>query len=62
MLQIYKACIFSNIKITEPSSVEDAHRLWELEKQNMQETLKRQQFDMLKDSQWLEEKEQLLVG
>ncbi|XP_062864133.1 protein-tyrosine kinase 2-beta [Trichomycterus rosablanca] len=49
-----------SLGITEPSSVEDAHRLWELEKQSMQETLKRQQREMLKDNQWLEEKEKLL--
>ncbi|XP_017332010.1 protein-tyrosine kinase 2-beta isoform X2 [Ictalurus punctatus] len=44
----------------EPSSVEDAQRLWELDKQRMEETLRRQKQEMLADSQWLETKEKLL--
>ncbi|KAK3562987.1 hypothetical protein QTP86_013255 [Hemibagrus guttatus] len=44
----------------EPSSVEDAQRLWELDKQHMEETLRRQKHEMLADSQWLEKKEKLL--
>ncbi|XP_046711128.1 protein-tyrosine kinase 2-beta isoform X2 [Silurus meridionalis] len=44
----------------EPSSVEDAQRLWELDKQRMEETLRRQKMEMLADSQWLENKEKLL--
>ncbi|XP_047677378.1 protein-tyrosine kinase 2-beta isoform X2 [Tachysurus fulvidraco] len=44
----------------EPSSVEDAQRLWELDKQHMEETLWRQKHEMLADSQWLEKKEKLL--
>ncbi|KAI5102476.1 protein-tyrosine kinase 2-beta isoform X1, partial [Silurus meridionalis] len=46
----------------EPSSVEDAQRLWELDKQRMEETLRRQKMEMLADSQWLENKEKLLVN
>lgn len=46
----------------EPSSVEDAQRLWELDKQRMEETLRRQKQEMLADSQWLETKEKLLVS
>ncbi|KAG7328414.1 hypothetical protein KOW79_008358 [Hemibagrus wyckioides] len=44
----------------EPSSVEDAQRLWELDKQHMEETLRRQKHEMMADSQWLEKKEKLL--
>ncbi|MCJ8736756.1 hypothetical protein PDJAM_G00016090 [Pangasius djambal] len=44
----------------EPSSVEDAQRLWELDKQRMEDTLRRQKLEMLADSQWLEKKEKLL--
>ncbi|MCI4382556.1 hypothetical protein PGIGA_G00016150 [Pangasianodon gigas] len=44
----------------EPSSVEDAQRLWELDKQHMEDTLRRQKLEMLADSQWLEKKEKLL--
>ncbi|GAA6109347.1 protein-tyrosine kinase 2-beta isoform X1 [Tachysurus ichikawai] len=44
----------------EPSSVEDGQRLWELDKQHMEETLWRQKHEMLADSQWLEKKEKLL--
>ncbi|KAK3538344.1 hypothetical protein QTP70_035223 [Hemibagrus guttatus] len=46
----------------EPSSVEDAQRLWELDKQHMEETLRRQKHEMLADSQWLEKKEKLLTS
>lgn len=46
----------------EPFSVEDAQRLWELDKQHMEETLQRQKQEMLADSQWLEKKEKLLVS
>lgn len=46
----------------EPSSVEDAQRLWELDKQHMEETLRRQKHEMMADSQWLEKKEKLLVS
>ncbi|TSO25140.1 Protein-tyrosine kinase 2-beta [Bagarius yarrelli] len=45
--------------VFEPS-VEDAQRLWELDKQHMEETLRRQKQEMLVDSQWLEKKEKLL--
>ncbi|XP_060790516.1 protein-tyrosine kinase 2-beta isoform X2 [Neoarius graeffei] len=44
----------------EPSSVEDAQRLWELDKQRMEETLWRQKQEMVADSEWLEKKEKLL--
>ncbi|KAM9465702.1 protein-tyrosine kinase 2-beta isoform 2-T4 [Clarias gariepinus] len=44
----------------EPSSVEDAQRLWEMDKQRMDDTLRRQKQEMMADSQWLENKEKLL--
>ncbi|XP_051579077.1 protein-tyrosine kinase 2-beta isoform X2 [Myxocyprinus asiaticus] len=44
----------------EPSSKEDAQQLWELERQHVQETLKRQKQEMLEDNQWLEKEEKLL--
>lgn len=46
----------------EPSSVEDAQRLWEMDKQRMDDTLRRQKQEMMADSQWLENKEKLLVS
>ncbi|XP_030638640.1 protein-tyrosine kinase 2-beta [Chanos chanos] len=44
----------------EPSSKEDAQRLWELERQRMQDTLRRQKQQMQEDNQWLEKEEKLL--
>ncbi|XP_067312175.1 protein-tyrosine kinase 2-beta isoform X2 [Pseudorasbora parva] len=44
----------------EPSSKEDAQRLWELDKQRVQETLRRQKQEMLEDNKWLEKEEKLL--
>ncbi|XP_052002114.1 protein-tyrosine kinase 2-beta-like [Xyrauchen texanus] len=44
----------------EPSSKEDAQHLWELERQHVQATLKRQKQEMLEDNQWLEKEEKLL--
>ncbi|XP_048046372.1 protein-tyrosine kinase 2-beta isoform X4 [Megalobrama amblycephala] len=44
----------------EPSSKEDAQRLWELERQRVQETLRRQKQEMLEDNRWLEKEEKLL--
>ncbi|XP_067223776.1 protein-tyrosine kinase 2-beta isoform X3 [Chanodichthys erythropterus] len=44
----------------EPSSKEDAQRLWELERQRVQETLRRQKQEMLEDNKWLEKEEKLL--
>uniref|UniRef100_A0A8C9TKJ9 non-specific protein-tyrosine kinase n=1 Tax=Scleropages formosus TaxID=113540 RepID=A0A8C9TKJ9_SCLFO len=47
--------------IIEPSSKEDAQRLWEMERLRMQETLKRQKQEMLEDNMWLEKEKKLLV-
>ncbi|XP_066533274.1 protein tyrosine kinase 2 beta, b [Hoplias malabaricus] len=38
-----------------PSSMEDAQRLWQAEKQRMQETIKKQKEDMLLDKSWLDQ-------
>lgn len=43
-----------------PSSVEDAHRMLELENQRMKDTIRRQQEEMQKDNAWLKEKKKLL--
>uniref|UniRef100_A0A672TEY8 non-specific protein-tyrosine kinase n=1 Tax=Sinocyclocheilus grahami TaxID=75366 RepID=A0A672TEY8_SINGR len=46
----------------EPNSKEDAQRLWEMERQCVQETLRRQKQEMLEDNKWLEKEEKLLVS
>lgn len=46
----------------EPSSKEDAQRLWQMEKQRMQDTLRKQKQQMMEDNKWLEKEERLLVG
>uniref|UniRef100_A0A8C2FNP1 non-specific protein-tyrosine kinase n=1 Tax=Cyprinus carpio TaxID=7962 RepID=A0A8C2FNP1_CYPCA len=46
----------------EPNSKEDAQRLWEMERQCMQDTLRRQKQEMLEDNKWLEKEERLLVS
>ncbi|XP_043119440.1 protein-tyrosine kinase 2-beta isoform X2 [Puntigrus tetrazona] len=46
--------------LLEPSSKEDAQRLWEMERQRVQETLRRQKQEMLEDNKWLEKEEKLL--
>ncbi|XP_060773653.1 protein tyrosine kinase 2 beta, b isoform X2 [Neoarius graeffei] len=43
-----------------PSTMEDAQRLWHLEKDRMQNTMKRQKDEMVEDKQWLEKEEKLL--
>lgn len=57
-LYLYKERAFG----FEPSTVEDAQRLWELDRQHMEATLRRQKQEMLADSQWLEKKEKQLVS
>lgn len=47
--------------VQEPSSKADAQRLWDVERQQVQETLRRQKQEMLEDHQWLEKEEKLLV-
>ncbi|KAG7242964.1 hypothetical protein INR49_017655 [Caranx melampygus] len=44
----------------EPNSREDAQRLWQREKQNMQDTLRRQKAEMMEDKKWLQMEEKLL--
>uniref|UniRef100_A0A8C1BNT5 non-specific protein-tyrosine kinase n=1 Tax=Cyprinus carpio carpio TaxID=630221 RepID=A0A8C1BNT5_CYPCA len=44
----------------EPNSKEDAQLLWEMERQCMQDTLRRQKQEMLEDNKWLEKEERLL--
>ncbi|XP_076835393.1 protein-tyrosine kinase 2-beta isoform X2 [Brachyhypopomus gauderio] len=46
--------------VLEPTSKEDAQRMWELERQYMQETLRRQKKEMQEDNRWLEKEEKLL--
>uniref|UniRef100_A0A7N8XMH1 non-specific protein-tyrosine kinase n=1 Tax=Mastacembelus armatus TaxID=205130 RepID=A0A7N8XMH1_9TELE len=46
----------------EPNIREDAQRLWQREKQNMQETLRQQKAQMMEDKKWLKQEEKLLVG
>ncbi|XP_023662745.1 protein-tyrosine kinase 2-beta-like isoform X2 [Paramormyrops kingsleyae] len=46
--------------IIEPSSMEDAQRIWEMERQRLQETLKRQKQEMMEDKKWLEKEKKLL--
>ncbi|KAF4101900.1 protein-tyrosine kinase 2-beta isoform X1 [Onychostoma macrolepis] len=46
--------------LLEPNSKEDAQRLWEMERQRVQETLRRQKQEMLEDNKWLEKEEKLL--
>ncbi|XP_062378582.1 protein-tyrosine kinase 2-beta isoform X3 [Sardina pilchardus] len=43
-----------------PSSREDAQMLWEMEKQHMQDTLRRQKQQMREDSDWLKQEEKML--
>ncbi|XP_026858221.2 protein-tyrosine kinase 2-beta isoform X2 [Electrophorus electricus] len=53
-------CIQERDFVLEPSSKENTQHLWELERQHMQETLRRQKQEMLEDNQWLEKEEKLL--
>ncbi|XP_013874916.1 protein tyrosine kinase 2 beta, b isoform X1 [Austrofundulus limnaeus] len=46
----------------EPNSMEDAQRLWQKERQFMQDTLRQQKEQMMEDKKWLEQEERLLVG
>ncbi|KTG35379.1 hypothetical protein cypCar_00024088 [Cyprinus carpio] len=46
----------------EPNSKEDAQLLWEMERQCMQDTLRRQKQEMLEDNKWLEKEERLLMS
>ncbi|XP_065110983.1 protein-tyrosine kinase 2-beta isoform X1 [Paramisgurnus dabryanus] len=41
-------------------SREDPHRVWDLERLHIQDTLKRQKQEMLEDNKWLEKEEKLL--
>lgn len=44
----------------EPNNREDAQRLWQRERQHMQDTLRRQKEQMMEDKKWLEKEERLL--
>lgn len=44
----------------EPSSREDVQRMWQRERQHMQDTLRRQKEEMMEDKKWLEKEEKLL--
>uniref|UniRef100_A0AAR2IY97 non-specific protein-tyrosine kinase n=1 Tax=Pygocentrus nattereri TaxID=42514 RepID=A0AAR2IY97_PYGNA len=43
-----------------PSSMEDAQRLWQAEKQRLQEAIVKQKEEMLEDQNWLDKEEKLL--
>uniref|UniRef100_A0A671V5G9 non-specific protein-tyrosine kinase n=1 Tax=Sparus aurata TaxID=8175 RepID=A0A671V5G9_SPAAU len=45
-----------------PNSKEDAQRLWQRERQHMQDTLRQQKEQMMEDKKWLAKEERLLVG
>ncbi|XP_042245989.1 protein tyrosine kinase 2 beta, b [Thunnus maccoyii] len=44
----------------EPNSKEAAQRLWQKERQNMQDTLRQQKEQMMEDKKWLQKEEKLL--
>ncbi|XP_067428226.1 protein tyrosine kinase 2 beta, b [Thunnus thynnus] len=44
----------------EPNSKEAAQRLWQMERQNMQDTLRQQKEQMMEDKKWLQKEEKLL--
>ncbi|KAM8726490.1 protein tyrosine kinase 2 beta, b isoform 2-T5 [Acanthopagrus schlegelii] len=46
----------------EANSKEDAQRLWQRERQQMQDTLRQQKEEMMEDKKWLAKEERLLVG
>ncbi|MGH0151611.1 UNVERIFIED_CONTAM: hypothetical protein FKN15_051619 [Acipenser sinensis] len=46
----------------EPTSKEDAQRMWEIEKAKLQATLKKQKQDMVEDNKWLEKNEKQLTA
>lgn len=46
----------------EANSKEDAQRLWQRERQQMQDTLQKQKEQMIEDKKWLAKEERLLVG
>uniref|UniRef100_A0A8B9KYJ9 non-specific protein-tyrosine kinase n=1 Tax=Astyanax mexicanus TaxID=7994 RepID=A0A8B9KYJ9_ASTMX len=54
-------CVFKEEFSVGPSSMEDAQRLWQAEKQRMQDTIKKQKEDMVDDKHWLDKEEKLLV-
>lgn len=44
----------------EPNSRQDVQRMWQQERQHMQDTLRRQKEEMMEDKKWLEKEEKLL--
>lgn len=48
--------------VVQPNSWEDAQRLWQREKQNLQETLRQQKAEMMEDEKWLKNEKKHLVG
>ncbi|XP_050988969.1 protein-tyrosine kinase 2-beta isoform X1 [Labeo rohita] len=55
-----RRCSMGERGLLEPNSKEDTQRLWEMERQHVQETLRRQKQEMLEDNKWLEKEEKLL--
>uniref|UniRef100_A0A3B5LAC3 non-specific protein-tyrosine kinase n=1 Tax=Xiphophorus couchianus TaxID=32473 RepID=A0A3B5LAC3_9TELE len=52
----------SELMRMEPNNKEDAQRLWQRERQHMQETMRLQKEQMMEDKKWLQKEERLLVG
>lgn len=46
----------------EPNGRQDAQRLWQMERQQLRDTIRRQKAQMAADKMWLEKEERLLVG
>ncbi|KAM6954010.1 protein tyrosine kinase 2 beta, b [Aplochiton taeniatus] len=45
---------------SQPSSMEDAQRLWQMERDRMQDSMRQQKHQMIEDHKWLENEERLL--
>ncbi|KAF7669171.1 hypothetical protein LDENG_00240950 [Lucifuga dentata] len=50
----------SDFPRVEPRSKDDAQRLWQMERECMQDTLRQQKEQMMEDKKWLEKEERLL--
>ncbi|XP_027896100.1 protein tyrosine kinase 2 beta, b isoform X2 [Xiphophorus couchianus] len=50
----------SELMRMEPNNKEDAQRLWQRERQHMQETMRLQKEQMMEDKKWLQKEERLL--
>uniref|UniRef100_A0AAR2M5D7 non-specific protein-tyrosine kinase n=1 Tax=Pygocentrus nattereri TaxID=42514 RepID=A0AAR2M5D7_PYGNA len=57
---ILSTLIYEGEFVVGPSSMEDAQRLWQAEKQRLQEAIVKQKEEMLEDQNWLDKEEKLL--